>query len=174
MVYIQKMELIEILLGVMQDPIRYSIIFFIYVILTVLILPIPVEIGLFNPYVHPLLPICILALGKGVGSLLAFEIGTTIRNALKKKSIGTPLIKKIVSWCERFIRKYGYYGLFIIMSIPLMVDSITVYLFSLLNPKDNGNKGMKRTWFVLINIAAGALRGAIILLVFYFFSVKLV
>ncbi len=168
------MDLIEILLGVMQDPFVYSIIFFIYVILTVLILPIPVEIGLFNPYIHSALLICILALGKGAGSFLAFEIGTRVRGALKKISFGTPSTKKIVAWCERFVIKYGYYGLFIIMSIPLMVDSVTVYLFSLLNPKDDGKKAMTRTWFVLINIAAGAMRGIIILLVANFFGVRLV
>lgn len=168
------MELIEILLGAMQDPISYSIIFFIYVILTVLILPIPVEIGLFNPYIHSALLIFILALGKGVGSSVAFEIGTRARGALKKKFIGTSLTKKIVAWCERFVRKYGYYGLFIIMSIPLMLDSVTVYLFSLLNPTDDGKKAMTRTCFVLINIAAGAVRGIIIIQVAYFFSVRLV
>jgi len=168
------MDLTGILLGATQDPITYSILFFIYVILAVLILPIPVEIGLFNPYIHPALLICILALGKGAGSVIAFEIGTRVRGAIKKKPRGTPLTKKIVSWCERFVRKHGYYGLFIIMSIPLMVDSVTVYLFSMLNPKDDGKMAMTRRWFVLLNIAAGALRGIIILLVAYFFSVRLV
>jgi len=168
------MNPIEILFGAMQDPITYSIIFFIYVILTVLILPTPVEIGLFNPYIHPVLLIFILAVGKGVGSAIAFEIGTRVRGAIKKRSIGTPLTKKIVALCERFVRKYGYYGLFIIMSIPLMLDSVTVYLFSLLNPKDDGKIAMTRTWFVLINIVAGAVRGIIILRVAYVFSVRLV
>ncbi len=89
------MDLTGILLGAAQDPVVYSIIFFIYVILTVLFLPIPVEIGLFNPYIHPALLIFILALGKGVGSLIAFEIGTKApwcpqekihRNTINKKN----------------------------------------------------------------------------------------
>lgn len=168
------MDLIEILFGTMLNPVLYSIIFFIYVILTVLILPIPVEIGLFNPYIHPALLIFILALGKGVGSAIAFEIGTRVRGVIEKKSIGTPLLKNIVAWCERFVMKYGYYGLFIIMSIPLMLDSVTVYLFSLLNPRVDGKKAMTRTWFVLINIGAGAVRGIIILLLAYFLSIRLV
>ncbi len=168
------MDLTGILLGAVQDPAAYTIIFFIYVILTVLILPFPVEIGLFNPYIHPVLLIIILALGKGAGSLIAFEIGTRIRGAIKKRSMGTPLTKKIVGLCEQFVKRYGYYGLFIIMSIPLMVDSITVYIFSLLNPKSDGKRGMARTWFVLINVAAGAMRGTIIILVAYFFSIRLV
>ena len=82
-------------------------------------------------------------------------------------------MKKIVNWCERLVRKYGYYGLFIIMSIPLMIDSVTLYLFSLLNPK--GDKGgMTRKWFVIINIVSGGVRGTIILFLAYFFGVKLV
>lgn len=163
-----------LLLGVMQDPIAYSITFFVYVILTVLILPIPVEIGLFNPYLHPALLICILALGKGAGASIVFEIGTRVRGALKKRPIGTPLTKKIITLCEGFVRKYGYYGLFIILSTPLMLDSVTLYLFSLLNPKDDGKPAMMRQWFVLLNIAAGATRGIIILSVAYFFNLELV
>jgi len=168
------MNPIEILLGLMQEPITYSIIFFIYVILTVLILPIPVEIGLFNPYIHPAILIFILAIGKGIGSAIAFEIGSRVRSVIKKRSIGTPLTKKVVAWCERFVIKYGYYGLFVIMSIPLMLDSVTVYLFSLLNPKNEGRTAMTRRWFVLINILAGATRGIIILVVAYFLSVRLI
>ena len=168
------MNLIDILLGAMQDPITYSIIFFIYVILTVLILPIPVEIGLFNPFIHPVWLVFILAIGKGAGAFLVFEIGTGIRSALKKRFIGIPLTKKIVAWCERFVRKYGYYGLFIIMSTPLMIDSASLYLFALLNPKDAGKRAMTRRRFVLINIAAGAVRGTIILLVAYCIGVRLV
>jgi membrane protein DedA with SNARE-associated domain len=144
------MNLIEILLGAMGDPITYSIIFFIYVILAALILPIP------------------------VGAAIAFEIGTRARGVLKKRSIGTQLTKKIVAWCERFVRKYGYYGLFIIMSTPLMIDSVSLYLFSLSNPKDEGKRAMTRRWFVLINIGAGAVRGTIILLVAYLIGVRLV
>ena len=168
------MDLIDILLGAIGDPITYSIIFFIYVILAAMILPIPVEIGLFNPVIHYAWLIIILAIGKGVGALLVFEIGTRIRGALKKRSIGTPLTKKIVAWCERFVRKYGYYGLFLIMSTPLMIDSASLYLFSLLNSKDEGTRAMTRRWFVLINIAAGAVRGTIIFSVAYLIGIRLV
>ena len=168
------MDLIDIMLGAMQDPLTYSIIFFIYVILAAVILPIPVEIGLFNSYINPILLIFILAIGKGVGASIAFEIGTRARSVLKKRSIGISLTKKIISWCERFVKKYGYYGLFILMSTPLMIDSATLYLFSMLNPKEKGKRAMTRRWFVLINIAAGGVRGTIILLVAFLFNVKLV
>ncbi len=168
------MDLIDILLGAMGDPITYSIIFFVYVILAALILPIPVEIGLFNPFMNSLWLVLILAIGKGVGAAIAFEIGTRARGVLKKKSIGTRLTKKIVILCEHFVRKYGYYGLFIIMSTPLMIDSASLYLFSMSNPKDENKRAMTRKWFVLINIGAGALRGTIILMVSYLIGVRLV
>jgi len=56
-----------------------------------------------------------------------------------------------------------------------MIDSATLYLFSLLNPKEGkGKRVMARKWFVLINIAAGATRGSIIFIITYFIGVKLV
>ena len=168
------MNLIDILLGTVKDPILYSIIFFIYVILAAVILPIPVEIGLFNSYIHPVLLISILALGKGVGAVIAFEIGSKVRDIFESKSLGTKLTKKIIDWCERFVIKYGYIGLLIIMSIPLMIDSATLYLFSLLNPKDDGKRAMTRMSFMIINIIAGAIRGTIIILIAIYFNIRLV
>ena len=47
------MESISVLVNVFEDPLMYSIFFLIYVILAAIILPIPVEIGLFNPNINP-------------------------------------------------------------------------------------------------------------------------
>jgi len=60
------------------------------------------------------------------------------------------------------------------MSTPLMIDSASLYLFSMSNPKDVNKRVMTRKWFVLINIGAGALRGTIILMVSYLIGVRLV
>jgi len=168
------MDLVSIMLGFIENPITYSIIFFIYVILSAIILPIPVEIGLFNSLINPVILIFLLALGKGLGAFIAFIIGTSVRNTIKKRSIGTPLTKKIVNWCEIFVRKYGYYGLFIIMSTPLMIDSATLYLFSLLNSKNENKRAMTMRGFVLINVFAGGLRGSIVLSIAYFIGLRLV
>ena len=99
------MDLIEILTGFMGDPITYSIIFFIYVILAAIILPIPVEIGLFNPYISPILLILILGFGKGVGSFIAFEIGTRLRGGLKKSSYKIPILTNRSHQFTIFVRK---------------------------------------------------------------------
>ncbi|MFW5903966.1 MAG: hypothetical protein ACOCTK_00705 [Candidatus Saliniplasma sp.] len=168
------MALIEVLTGLAKDPIGYSVVFLIYSILAAVILPIPVELGLFNYHIHPAILISILALGKGIGALIVFEIGTSTRKRLKKySSPKNRFIKKMVEYSESFVKKYGYYGLFVILSTPLMIDSISLYLFSLLNPEEEG-EGMERNGFVLINIIAGALRGIITLVVFYRVGIKLV
>ncbi|HMA83297.1 MAG TPA: hypothetical protein VKP59_03620 [Candidatus Thermoplasmatota archaeon] len=169
------MDLIEILTQSYQNPIIYSFLFFIYTILAAVILPIPVEIGLFNPNVHPVLLISILAIGKGVGAGIVFIIGAKIRSLLKTMNSSGPVTKKILTYCEAFVIKYGNIGLFIIMSIPLMIDSVSLYLFSLLNPKEESGKyALAQQRFIIINIGAGIVRGSIIMIVFWLFQVRLV
>jgi membrane protein DedA with SNARE-associated domain len=155
--------------------VTYSFIFLIYVILAAVILPIPVEIGLFNPNISPILLIGILSLGKGIGAGIVFLIGQTVRGRMESVSIGSnwKITKKVLSTLELFVKKYGHYGLFIIMSIPLMVDSITLYLFSLLNPT-NEKSSLNITKFIIINIAAGGLRGVLIFIIFYSVGIKLI
>ena len=170
------MDLMQVLLDAMGNPLSYSVIFFIYVVLAAVILPIPVEIGLFNPELpQPLrwvLPIVILAAGKGVGAYIVYNIGYRARRKLKELSSGGELTTRIVEAAEGFVRRYGHIGLFIIMSIPLMIDSVSLYLFSLLNPHDREDALAERT-FVVINVAAGAVRGVIILAVAYWVDVRL-
>ena len=168
------MDLLNILSGLVQDPISYSLLFFIYVILAAIILPIPVEIGLFNPFISPVLLIFIFAIGKGIGALIVFEIGLKLRSLLKKITNGPKITKKLIDYCELFVKKYGYFGLFIIMSTPLMIDSASLYLFSILNSKKNGKRAMSRNQFVLINIIAGAVRGSIIIILAYLIGIRLV
>ncbi len=160
-------------MDLVNDPIAYGIVFFLYAVAAAVFLPIPVEIGLFNTSVHPVLLILILAAGKGLGSFIVYYIGIGVRKTVKKWTDGTPLTKKILDACERFVLKYGYVGLFIIMSIPLMIDSATLYLFSLLNTRENGKRALAMPRFVLINFFAGILRGAIVLAVFYGIGIKL-
>lgn len=167
------MGLIEILTSFATNPVLYSIVFLIYAILAAVILPIPVEIGLFNYHIHPVILISILALGKAIGALIVFHIGITARKKMKDYSTDIEFINKLIEYSEDFVRKYGYYGLFIILSVPLMIDSISLYLFSLLNPEERG-EGMDKEWFTIINFFAGALRGIITFLVFYTLGLRLV
>jgi hypothetical protein len=167
------MDIIDIMLNAVGDPVSYSIIFFVYVILAAVILPIPVEIGLFNSNVSPVVLVAIMALGKGIGAFIVFEISYRARRFLKQATIGGALTKKIVGASERFVRRYGHIGLFVIMSTPLMIDSVSLYLFSLLNPQEEGG-GLHKGAFVTINVVAGAVRGGIILIISYWVGVRLV
>jgi len=169
------MDTISLLFNLFEDPFMYSIIFLIYAILAAIILPIPVEIGLLNPNMNPILLIIIMGIGKGIGSLVVFNIGLKIRKAIKKRFTGSPFTKKMVKYCEDFVKKYGYIGLFIIMSTPLMIDSTTLYLFSVLNArKKEGGRAMVQSHFIIINILAGITRGSIILFLVYYAGVRLV
>lgn len=175
------MNLVDLLLGMMSDPLLYSIIFLVYVILAVIILPIPVEIGLFNPFIHPLILITILAFGKGIGALLVFLIGLKIRTYFERILIKRydseficKITDKITSVLEPFIIRYGYMGLYLVMSIPLMMDSCILYLFSLLNIERNEKRVFTKGKFVSINMLAGATRGSIVLGVMFLCGVKLI
>lgn len=168
------MDITDLFLNTIQNPLIYGTVFLIYVILTVVILPVPVEIGLFNPYISPLILVMILAIGKGVGALIVFELGTLFRRKLKRYHISSRITKKIILMLEDFVKKYGYIGLFIIMSIPLMFDSLTLYFFSLLNPDTDDKKALTREKFVFVNILAGGTRGVIILLVAFIIGIRLV
>ena len=68
------MDVLDLLFNVVKDPLMYSITFLIYVILASVILPIPVETGLFNPNIHPIWLIILLAGGKGIGAFIVYNI----------------------------------------------------------------------------------------------------
>lgn len=174
MIEILLLSLQEITLDSIQDPLLYSILFFIYVILAAIILPIPVEIGLFNPYMNPVVSVAIMAFGKAIGAAIVFFIGFKIHGKMQQLTDRIPLFQKLLDKTEGFVRKYGYLGLFIIMSTPLMIDSVSLYLFSILNPQDNGKTALAKKWFISINFFAGATRAVIILLIAALFSIRLI
>jgi hypothetical protein len=78
---------------------------------------------------------------------------------------------KFVEKLEEFVGKYGYLALYIILSIPLMVDTVPLYLFSIYN-KDEG--GMTQKGFVVVNFLAGCTRAIVIYIILFSFGVKLV
>jgi hypothetical protein len=72
---------------------------------------------------------------------------------------------------EAYVGKYGYYALYVILSIPLMVDTVPLYLFSIYNKNEGG---MSQRGFVIVNFLAGCTRAIIIFIILYAFGVKLV
>jgi hypothetical protein len=157
-----------------SNPFLFGFFFFLYVILNTIALPLPVELGLFNPYIHPVILIGILALGRGAGAVFIFEIGGLIRTKASTWTLNVYRLRKIINRLERFIQRYGYYALFLLMSIPLMLDSVILYMFSLLNARNKTKAALTRRWFIGVTIGASILRGTIIVLIAEFVKIVLI
>jgi hypothetical protein len=71
---------------------------------------------------------------------------------------------------RRFVARTRYVGLYIILSIPLMVDTVPVYLFALFNQKGV----MKLRYFAATNFFAGITRAALVYGIATAFNVRLV
>jgi len=164
-------DMMVFLSSVSGNPLVYSIVFFTYAVLAAIILPIPVEFGLFmSPSINPALKAIILGAGKCVGSLLVFYIGVKVEDDIRKWSEIFPWYKNFVDKMGIFVAKYGYYALFIMLSIPLMLDTVPLYLFTLFN-KDG--KGMERNKFAIVNFFAGIIRASIVLIAYHYVGIQL-
>lgn len=142
------------------DPVVFSLFFFLYAIAAAIFLPIPVEFALFlspeTPYAWKAI---VLGAGKAVGSVLVFYIGFELEAPIRRWSQKWNFFKKFVDFCEWLIHKLHYVGLFILLSIPFMSDTVVLYVFSLFNKE---GKDLNLKWFALVNFLAGLSRATII------------
>ncbi len=163
-------DLINILKESAADPVIYSIILFIYTILATVLLPLPVEVGLL---LSPATPFFVLALvlgsGKAVGSVIVYLLGLRIGEPVRRWSAKYRLINAIVLAMEWVVRKFHYLGLYVLLSIPLMSDTIPVYLFSLFNEKGT----FQLRYFALVNFLAGVTRSVILFALLTIFHISL-
>ena len=154
-----------------SDPLSFTVIFLIYAILAAIILPIPVEIGLFfSPETPLLVKVLIMGLGKMIGAIIVYYIGLTVGDQLRMWSSRFRVFNWIVNKCEWLVNKFHYVGLYIILSTPLMTDTVPLYLFSVFNEK--GVFTMK--WFALVSFMGGMTRGLIVFAIFSLLGVKLI
>lgn len=162
---------LEFLQDLSHDPVLYSIVFFVYSVLAATVLPIPVEVGLFF---SPETPVWVKALtlgaGKAVGAVLVFELGGALENPLDKFAQRFRFFRKFMELMRRFVAWAKYVGLYILLSIPLMVDTLPIYLFALFNKKGT----LKLKWFALANFLGGITRAGVVYLIFYAFGLQLV
>lgn len=150
--------LIDILAG--QNPFIFFPLLFIYSVLVAIILPIPLELALLlvgDPVIIVAASITI-GLGKMMGAWLIFYVGIRVEDNIRRWSEKYNIVNKIVRFCIKFVDKTGYIGLFILLSIPFMTDTIPVYIYSLFNEE---GRLMKQNWFLLTNFLAGIARGLI-------------
>jgi hypothetical protein len=162
---------ISFLDGLSHDPVIYSIVFFIYAVAATIFLPIPVETGLFfSPETSIFVKGLILGTGKAVGSIIVFTLGDKVNNGLVSVMSRSRFTCKFMDLMQRFVARTRYYGLYAILSVPLMVDTVPLYLFSLFNQKGL----MRLRYFVLTNFLAGITRATIVYLIFDSMGIKLI
>lgn len=154
-----------------SDPLSFSIILLFYTILATVFLPIPVEIGLFfSPATPVAVKILVMGLGKMIGSMLVFSIGLKLGDRVRCWSTDWKWFGALVRGCEWMVKRFHYLGLYLILSLPLMTDTVPLYVFSMFN--DQGVLNFK--WFAVTSFLAGITRGSIVFMAFYAMGIRLV
>jgi hypothetical protein len=134
-----------------NSPVEYAIVLYFYSIATAILLPIPVEVGLFlAPSLGILTKSLIVAAGKATGCILVFYLGLRVERKIRQWSEHVFFIGWFERSMEWFVVKTRYWGLYFLMSVPFMPDTITIYLYSVFN-KD---EVMARNNFVIVNFLA--------------------
>lgn len=163
-------DLMNFLKETAADPVLYSILFFFYAVASAVFLPIPVEVGLLLSPATPYIWLAIvLGLGKAVGSVLVFEFGLKMGDTVRRWSTRFRVIDWIVKGMGWIVAKFRYLGLYLLLSIPLMTDTVPLYLFSLFNEKGE----LRLRYFALVNFLAGITRAAILYLLLTYFNINL-
>lgn len=169
------MDLVTMLVAFLEslshDPLLYSIVFFLYSVAATVFLPIPVEVGLFFSQTTPIwLKAIVLGAGKAVGSVIVFSLGIRLENPLNRLAERWGWFRRFMELMHNFVAKTRYLGIYAILSVPLMVDTVPIYLFSLFNQRGL----MRLRYFALANFAAGITRAFIVYAVFLYFGIRLV
>lgn len=165
-------DLIAVLLGTAEDPAIYLPLLFVFSTLAAILLPIPVELGLLNPFVPFWALILVAAGGKALGGALVFPLGASVGARVERWTRRFPKLAGIYRWITDLVGRYGYAGLFGLLAIPLMTDSIPVYAFSILNPPEppasaapagaalpsRARRSLRRGPFVAVNFASALVR----------------
>lgn len=159
-------DLIGILGEVIGNPVIYLLLTFIYAVLVAIVLPIPIEIAFLEPLYRQdyglfVLVALTIAIGKTVGAWLIFYLGLRVEGSIRRWSERFSWVAAIVRIMERFVESTSYIGLYVLLSIPLMSDTVPIYLYSLFNPE---GKLLERQTFLLCNFLAAMNRGAIIII----------
>lgn len=157
-------DLLQILNDTYNTPWLYMLLAFGYAVLVAIILPIPIEIALLPPLLDGrwgyLTGLAIaIAAGKTVGAFLVFVLGLNVERPVKKWSDRWRVAAWVVMKAEKFVAKTGYAGLYLLLSIPLMSDTIPIYVYSIFNAE---GKALERNMFLLSNFLAALNRVAIL------------
>ncbi len=160
--------LANFLLAAYENPVVFLPLVFVYAIAIAVILPIPIELSLIVPIVDEqwgyLAWIALaLAAGKTVGAWLIFYLGVRVEDSIRWWSSKWRFAAWFVDKTELFVRKTGYLGLYVLLSIPLMSDTVPIYLYALFNQE---GKVLRRDLFLVANFFAALNRVTILACLF--------
>ncbi len=153
------------------DPVVYSILLFLFTTIATLALPLPVEMALFfNLEQDVYSKAAMVAGGKAAAAIIVLRIGNLVNRLMSSRMMRTSLAKMFVQFCNWMVVKFHYAGLYFILSIPLMVDTVPVYLWGIFN-----EEGVIRAVpFAYVNFLAGVNRVLIIMMIFELYGIKVV
>ncbi len=157
-------DFINLLLGAYANPYVFLPLVFLYAIAIAVILPIPIELSLVAPILDRqwgyLAAIALAqAAGKTDGAWLIFVLGVKVEDSIRWWSAKWRFARWFVEKADLFVQKTGYLGLYLLLSIPLMSDTIPIYLYSLFNKE---GKSLERNLFLMSNFFAALNRVAIL------------
>lgn len=161
------------ILGYLSDPLIFLPLLFVYSILVAVILPTPVEVALVPLLTQPgfwAIAAVTIGGGKAAGAFLVYHIGKRADRVIDKASSRATLGKRFRDLCVRFVAKTRYVGLFLLLSVPLMTDTVPLYVYSCFN--DQGEL-LNASYFVFTNFLAGVARALILLLILVALGVNL-
>ncbi|MGI0150120.1 MAG: hypothetical protein ACREDF_11395 [Thermoplasmata archaeon] len=158
------MDLLQILTDTYNTPWLYLLLAFGYAVLVAIVLPIPIELALLPPLLEQrwgYLTTAALAIaaGKTFGAWLIFVFGLNVEGSVRKWSDRWRVAAWVVTKAEKFVAKTGYTGLYLLLSVPLMSDTIPIYVYSLFNKE---GKTLERNMFLIANFLAALNRVAIL------------
>ena len=100
----------------------------------------------------------VLGLGKAFGGGIVFSIGARVEDDIRRYA-KWHWFKWLLDKCTWFVSRAGYVGLFLILSLPMMTDTVPLYIFSLMNREGDV---FERKFFILTNLLAGISRALVV------------
>lgn len=157
------MDLIGLLSDATANPFIFFPLLFTYSFLVAIILPLPIELALLfiEDPTYMVATAVVIGFGKMVGAWAIFHLGLKVEDNIRRWSENYKIVNKIVRFSIWFVDRTGYIGLFVLLSIPFMTDTVPIYIYALFNEE---GKLMKRNYFLLTNFAAGIVRGIIFIM----------
>ncbi|MFQ5837591.1 MAG: hypothetical protein ACE5HJ_02265 [Thermoplasmata archaeon] len=167
------MEVLLPLLQALRDPYIFFPLLFIYSLLVAVVLPTPVEVALIPLMAQPAfygVAALTLGAGKATGSWIIFLLGVKVDKIIEKTSSRFFPIRKLTDFCVWFVSKTSYVGLFILLTLPFMSDTVPLYVYSLFNHE---GEILTARYFIFTNFLAGVNRALILLIVLFALGLNL-